>query len=543
MPSAPAPAPAPPPLVMGKLQGPRANPSSVGASAGYMTITKNAYYKWIFYATAGDELAFGIVPGDATAGSLAVSKLWRTVAAERGLLDRPKPNRYLSWLWTDITEETADAIGARASVLGVDTVVALTSWHVAGDELVISPAAFPSGVNATVSKLQSKYNVKMGLHLHPDIAWPCEGSTNLKCLTSGVGVSKIATEHADALVADVLAPTYRSGNALAAGESWNGIAAGITEDLGFYWMHDPLYWPGASSAVTAHNGNPKPCGQGSCVSVDWSNNAWAPNMTLHGTSWSKLGLYRGGYALGFDGEKSYGVLPNWPDLDATRSQITIGVVLHTGANSGDDRGDGDGAGAGAVPDANSQTICNRPGVWRLSLEQGKVQFSVNTTKGIAVAVGSTVLAPTQDNAWVVRATYNSTSGSARVFVGGNGNAPKADGVSSASFPGAKMVVFTEATTTDGAKDGIWVGADLETTGTTTADAARSQYPDAVTPTSLYRGAMEELYFKNASAEHRTAYLYSDNNRFSGSYLIDLTTAAGRDLFASAINSVLDQVSV
>lgn len=119
----PLPASPSPALVMGKLQGPRANPGTTGASAGFMTITKNAYYKWIFYATVGDEVAFGIARGDALAGSLAVSKLWRSVAAERGLLDLEKPNRFLSWLWTEVTEATADAVGARASVLGVETVV------------------------------------------------------------------------------------------------------------------------------------------------------------------------------------------------------------------------------------------------------------------------------------------------------------------------------------------------------------------------------------------------------------------------------------
>lgn len=58
------------------------------------------------------------------------------------------------------------------------------------------------------------------------------------------------------------------GNALNAHESWMGMNSAVTEDLGFYWMHDPLYWSGDGTATTAHNGNPKPCGQGSCNAVD-----------------------------------------------------------------------------------------------------------------------------------------------------------------------------------------------------------------------------------------------------------------------------------
>jgi hypothetical protein len=50
-------------LIMGKLQGPRAAPGTNAPSAGFMSITKNSYYKWILYAEEGDELAFGFAPG------------------------------------------------------------------------------------------------------------------------------------------------------------------------------------------------------------------------------------------------------------------------------------------------------------------------------------------------------------------------------------------------------------------------------------------------------------------------------------------------
>ena len=55
-----------------------------------------------------------------------------------------------------------------------------------------------------------------------------------------------------------------------------------------------------------------------------------------------------------------------------------------------------------------------------------------------------------------------------------------------------------------------------------------------TVTDGFSGALEELYVKNASAEHRTAYLYADDNRLMGTFLIDLTRAPGRALFSRTI---------
>jgi hypothetical protein len=62
----------------------------------------------------------------------------------------------MSWFWTDLSEATRDQVGARAKTLGVDTVVLLWTWHVAGEELVVSPTEFPSGINSTVVHLQEK---------------------------------------------------------------------------------------------------------------------------------------------------------------------------------------------------------------------------------------------------------------------------------------------------------------------------------------------------------------------------------------------------
>ena len=110
---------------MGKLQGPRGLLGTPACSAGFMSVSGNAYYKWIFDAAAGEELAFGFAPGG-SAGSGAVAALWRGVGEERGLLTRNE-NRFLSWMWTQMTEASADDVAARAVRLGVQTIVLLST--------------------------------------------------------------------------------------------------------------------------------------------------------------------------------------------------------------------------------------------------------------------------------------------------------------------------------------------------------------------------------------------------------------------------------
>jgi hypothetical protein len=45
--------------MMGKLQGARGLPGTGVPSAGFVSVTANTHYKWMFDAVDGDELAFG----------------------------------------------------------------------------------------------------------------------------------------------------------------------------------------------------------------------------------------------------------------------------------------------------------------------------------------------------------------------------------------------------------------------------------------------------------------------------------------------------
>ena len=341
-------------IVMGKLSGRRAVPTTSSPSAGYVTVTKNTCYKWIFNAEPGDELALAF----ASQGPVAAAATWGVVGAQRGITENQ--NRFLSWMWTDLTEATVDVMGARAAVLGVDTLFILSKWHTAGNELMIDPVAFPSGINATVARLRDTYGLRVGLHMHPDIVWPCVGgdAAGLECLATGQGISPFVAEHADALMAEGLAPTYRSG------------PLRPTEDLSFWWGHDPIFWKGredsdfAGVPAVAHNGNPNPMRArlvrptrlalqrlGPCHGV-------AQHELVHGWRLPRRVRHR---VRGFGGNaSSSGYVPEFDTLGEVAAQVTLGMVLHP------------------LPGGPTrQMICTRSGVWALELVAGKLHWDVN----------------------------------------------------------------------------------------------------------------------------------------------------------------------
>lgn len=516
--------------MMGKMQGPRAVPSQHGTatfSAGFITITSNAYFNKILEAEVGDAVAFALVnPG---VDSYETARVWLDIAEDAELaIIPPRANRYLSWWWTELTEETADAVGTRALALGVDTVVILNKWHDTGDEQHVSKKAFPSGINLTVEHLRTKYGVAVGLHTHPDIVWPClgagsyhKGSADLGCLSSvsGANFNKWAEQHLDAMVPEGLAPTFRSGSMYHTVE---------TEDLFFAWCHDPLFpageWPtrnryrhrGPAAPAVAHNGNPAPCGQGACNYNDWPSNDWAPDLSLFFTSWSNLGIYRGGYALGFDGLHSVGaVLLNegekWDDLDALSRELTIGLTLHP---------------LPTAAAAGTHVLWERANVWRLALVNGAfLEWQVRTAGGaVLTARAANALSTTPGASHTVKATFNSTSGVALLFVNSTTVA--------ASSPPQPNALLNKFNSGGGGSLAFTVGASCN----------GSLKVDPTSCTSHFLGAIEELYVKNVSTEARAAYTYSDDNRLHGTYLIDLTREAGQALFADALGAIFAQAN-
>lgn len=166
-------------------QGPVALPQTGAASAGYVTVTGHAYSRYILYAEPGDELAFGWVPPPGRPAALS-----QAVAKDRNIAP-PSPNRQLTWLWSgDFNEATASQYANIGVALGIDVLMA-SGWDT--DYLTVSREAFPHGVQQTVAALESR-GLSLGLHMHPDIVWPCNDTETLECLTTGVGVSPVVIQ-------------------------------------------------------------------------------------------------------------------------------------------------------------------------------------------------------------------------------------------------------------------------------------------------------------------------------------------------------------
>jgi hypothetical protein len=175
------------PVVMGKLQGPFGTPGSAeSVAAGFMSITNSSYYRYIFYAQKGQRLAFAFCP------TLSVAQLWKAVGESQGLSMMDNANRHKSWWWSDWSEANRAKYAKRARTMGIDILVNTGGWHRTAQELVISEggpnSTFPSGINATAAYFAAQ-GLSVGLHMHPDIVWPCVDSEGLDCLSTGVGIS------------------------------------------------------------------------------------------------------------------------------------------------------------------------------------------------------------------------------------------------------------------------------------------------------------------------------------------------------------------
>lgn len=235
------------PTVMGKVQGAVALPLTNEATSGFVTISSRSYFRYIFYAEPNDELAFGWVdaPG-------RPEQLWQAVASDKGIAP-PSSNRHHTWLWAmDFNEESSTQYIEIGKALGIDVLMA-TGWDTL--YLTVSNESFPSGIAKTVAALE-KSGLHLGLHMHPDIVWPCATGEDLSCLSSGIGNSPVVLECPECVIPEGLAPTYRSGDL-------ENLARSPTEDLGFWWGHD-------KTGSTAFGGNMQPCGQGSCNARDWN---------------------------------------------------------------------------------------------------------------------------------------------------------------------------------------------------------------------------------------------------------------------------------
>jgi hypothetical protein len=479
------------PIVMGKLQGPRALPGpaalSGAPSAGFMTLSGRGYYKYIFYAEAGDAVAFTACP---------TPELTSIIAATAPASAAPNPRRLDTWYWSgsDVSESTVAKYADLALSVNATILVAM-EWDV---NLATDPNRWPHGLKPIGDYLASR-GLKFGLHMHPDIVYPCklslDGNFSYDCLTTGKDISPVVESCPECMVPEGLAPTYRSGDPPNPGyhrSLW-------TEDIGFWWCHE------REGATMCPNGNPKPCGQGSCNRYDW-NMSWGSNLTLHGNyHWSKLGEYRIGGAAGFDGAPAtYGSVALSEEMIYSLSVadgLTLGLVVHP------------------VSRPASGCLANLSHVFSLCADGGgTLRWTVRTADGsVREAVGTTPLTP--GRGYIVKATFNTTSAAALLFIDNKLDHPRHVALSpSSSSPSSPAP-------------------------STLSSLAPAPAGSSIRFAVAFEGALEELYLKNVSTETRVGYMYADDNRRLGTYLLDLSRAPGRKKFAELIAAPMTETTI
>lgn len=219
-------------------------------------------------------------------------------------------------------------------------------------------------------------------------------------------------------------------------------------------------------------------------------------MTLVQAGWSRVGRYRNGGAVLFGGNStSYGMIPGWDVFDAARSGITVGLVAHPLPQ-----------GSLLSRDLTTQCLFERAGSYSVCLDgNNRVLWTVNTTSGKAlVCEGKRALIPSDLSSYVVRTSFNGSAGTAHIFI---------DGTLDTSCQ-----------------------LDAKLSPAVVSDAAHGE---PILVGRGFLGALEEIYIKNVSTEHRVGYLYADNNRVLGTYLLDLSRPAGQAYFAKTVSTAIN----
>lgn len=247
--------------------------------------------------------------------------------------------------------------------------------------------------------------------------------------------------------------------------------------------------------------------------------------------------------------QSYGVVPHIDEFASAKEQMTLGLILHRN-NSRSSRGVGAGSGGGSS--SRRECVATKAGAFSLCLVDEQLVWSVVTVAGVCncTSKATTNAAFPANKAIRVKATYNSTVGSGlKLFVDGTivGFSKCYGGGHALSTMSTADIVFgaeSRSASPSGAVLTPASSAPHVPGGNANASPQQQPQPQPQPQKHVVRdvlkGALEEIYFKNVSAENRAAYLYADDNRRMGTFIIDLTRPPGRALFAKTINAVLNQ---
>jgi hypothetical protein len=362
----------------------------------------------------------------------------------------------------------------RTKTLGAELVFFTDITSNLGDFQVDS-ARFPSGFKAAASRL-TEAGLLVGIHM----------------ISPGAqrGVSAAAKNRPELFVPQ--GPGPRSYYA--------------ASDAGTWWCHE-------QEGTVCHDlTRPATTGPGHPIPAPPPN-----HMNLSsGVTWSTLGVYRGGGALGFDGNRSFGVIRHTPEYDFG-TEFTLQMVVHPL-----DRTPG-----------SRQVLASMADAWRLEIsEEGTPRWNVCFAEPSGdtwwSVTGTTVLQ--QGTSYVLKATCK--AGVIKIHV-----CPiQTQNVGTADAP--VFVTHRCNMTTEGT-NGTAGGTPANSTAPIVVGAI--DVPLLAAPALFgFVGALEEIYLAKVSLEDADAMVWSDPaTGCTNLYIYDYTNPAARAFWANKTASLLN----
>ena len=387
------------PFVGGRFEGFRGSEGQYPDSAGFFTISSQyqAFTTWMF-AEAGQKLGYTLCPTEELPSVRAGLRAAEAIAP-------PSPNRGRSWWWTTSSEQQLDSTIATAHAAGVELLFMDNMLSNQGD-FAVDLAAWPSGLAAAGLRIKAA-GLQVGLHMIDTGAQTCHGAHGQTPNGTQSSCAAVTVERPDIFVPQGLAPRDWFFPQTAGTWFCHEMSGTVCQD-------QTRIQCDTSTPLLATDPHPGGCCKARTPGCGGHITPPPNTIELHGAAdpsqyWCRLGRFRGGGSLCFDGKTTYGQLRHTDEYNFTvnefyetktnggggvnkSSEFTLQMVIHP---------------VGTTTD-KSQVLADKPGAWRLSINaQGRLAWAVNLAGTMTVAIGATVLksqVPGVPGGYVVKAT-------------------------------------------------------------------------------------------------------------------------------------------
>jgi hypothetical protein len=465
-------------------------------STGFIAVSSDWQQDRNFYfAQENWTVAYTLLP------NIQLAAVRKAITSQAGVAPL-SPNRARSWFWTGssgagksdmMTEANFNDTLALAKSMGVELLFFTHLLSNVGDyqpDLI----HFPSGLRALGDRARAA-GFKVGLHMYAGGAAVCldqmKGCAGFFCAggSSTPCDSAVSKAHPELFIPQGFGPRdwYQANTA----GTWHchDKSGDICDD------HTRAQYlsPGAGHPVAAPPPNP---------------------IQLVNVTWSRLGRYRSGGAIAFNGMTSYAKLNHSSEYNFTfnadyptaRSEFTLQMVVHP---------------VGPTQTA-TQVLAVKAGEWKLQImADGRLEWRVRLGGGWTTVLGSTVLRP--GVAFVVKVTH--AGGVLKIFLCELGqdfacplNVPEGRSDDSHVWPFSLR---------SGTAD-VFFGAEVNASS---GDVS-----------GRFTGALEEIFLARLSLENISAHLFACGACGSlNQYIWDWTNPATRAFWANATAALFDEV--